>query len=277
MTFKRSISFCLLIVLLGCTKFSDTSIEKSEELVLSKNQFSEFDKHLSDLPMIIRYKDETNNRYVDFDIRKRTVELNKVWSFANPEPNTIYGEGGGIVFYISESSVGWGYGSPSSTVTAGSTTLDVQTICFAVDMSAYAAMFTGQTGELPIDGFSGVMGLDADFSLLANSSSTNFGDYFSGLAYYFVYDYQASGNYPVIDWTDWSGSVAFPNALGFAMVFSFSSNNIGSFYFSKDGDISVNGGSMSFNGNYWGIEMDFSNIAPNLTYDTYTGSGSMGC
>ena len=169
MLITRSVSFCLLLALLGCTKFNDLGIEKNEKIVLSKNQFSEFDNHLSHLPMIIRYKDETNNRYVDFDIKKRTVELNKDWSFANPEPNTIYGESGGIVFYISQSSVGWGYGSPSSSITAGSTTLNVQTICFAVDISAYASMFAGQTGELPFDGISAVMGLDADFSLLENS------------------------------------------------------------------------------------------------------------
>lgn len=275
MTFKIGISICLLFVSLGCNKFKDLGIEKEEEFVLSKNQFSEFDRHLSNLPMIIRYKDETNNRYVDFDIRKRTVELNKVWSFANPQPNTIYGEAGGIVFYISETSVGWGYGTPSSSVTAGSTTLNVQTICFAVDISAYAAMFAGQTGDLPFDGISAVMGLDADFSLLENSSSTNFGDYFSGLAEYFVYDFEASGDYEVVDWTNLSAE--FPETLGFAMVFSFSSDNFGSFYFSKDGDISVNGGSMSFDGNYWGIEMDFSIISPDLSYDTYPGSGSMGC
>ena len=68
MTLLKGISFCILLVSLGCNKFNDLGIEKDEEFVLSKNQFSVFDKHLYDLPMIIRYKDETNNRYVDFDI-----------------------------------------------------------------------------------------------------------------------------------------------------------------------------------------------------------------
>jgi hypothetical protein len=44
-----------------------------------------------------------------------------------------------------------------------------------------------------------------------------------------------------------------------------------------DGKVSVSGSDMSFNGNYWGIEMDFSNLNPSLTYNTYAGSGTMGC
>jgi hypothetical protein len=89
-----------------------------------------------------------------------------------------------------------------------------------------------------------------------------------------VYDFNASGSYQVIDWTTMT---TLPNSISFAMLFSFDSNNMGAFYFSQDGDINVSGGNMTFNGNYWGIEMDFSNLSPSLTYDTYPGSGTMGC
>ena len=61
------------------------------------------------------------------------------------------------------------------------------------------------------------------------------------------------------------------------MLFSFDYNNSGAFYFSQDGAINVNGGDMSFNGNYWGIEMDFTNLSQSLTYNSYPGSGTMGC
>ena len=67
------------------------------------------------------------------------------------------------------------------------------------------------------------------------------------------------------------------NQKAFAMVFSFEENNFGGFYFSKDGDITVSGGDMTFNGNYWGIETNFSSLNPDLTYNTFTGSGTMGC
>jgi hypothetical protein len=118
------------------------------------------------------------------------------------------------------------------------------------------------------------MGLDADFSLLANSSNTNFANYFHGLAYYLVYDFNASGSYDVIDWTTMT---TLPNSLAFSMVFSFDFNNSGAFYLSKDGAITVSGGDMTFNGNYWGIEMDFNNLNQSLTYNTFSGSGTMGC
>ncbi len=258
---------------LSCQKNS-ISVAKNE-FKLTKNQFNTFENNMKSIPLTIRYFDEDNSRYVDFDIKNRSVKFIKNWNFANPQPNTIYGSGSGLVIYISSSNTAWGYGTPTHSITAGNTTLNVQTLCLAVDCSAYAAMFASQIGQLPYDGISCVMGLDADFSLLANSSNTNFSNYFSGLAYYLVYDFQANGNYDVIDWTSWTGN--FPSSLGYAMVFSFDANNFGTFYFSKSGDINVSGGDMTFNGDYWGIENNFSYINPNLTYSIYPGSGTMGC
>ena len=273
---KQLFIFTITVSVMASCGKKDLPIESST-FKLDQKQIKLFNENLSSIPMIIKYYDEDNDRFVDFDVRNRTVTFNKTWNFANPEPNTIYGSSaGGIVVYISSGATSWGYGTPTHSVSAGSTTLNVQTLCLAVDCSAYAALFAGQTGQLPIDGFSCVMGLDADFSLLANSSSTNFGNYFSGLAYYLVYDFQASGSYGVIDWSTWSG-LNFPNGLAYAMVFSFGSNNFGSFYFSQSGDIDVSGGDMTFNGDYWGIEYDFTNITPDLTYSSFPGSGTMGC
>jgi hypothetical protein len=265
-----------ILALGSCTKYEKKVAYTDSSLTLTSEQFKNFEERMSKIPLTVHYFDEKNNRHVDFDVRKRTVTFNKSWSFANPQPNTIYGSGGGLVVYLSSSSTNWGYGSPTHTITAGSTTLNVQTLCLAVDASAYAAMFAGQTGQLPFTGISVVMGLDADFSLLANASSTNFGNYFKGLAYYLVYDSPASGSYSVIDWTNLNTS--FPQQQGFSMVFSFDiQNNFGAFYFSQDGQLNVSGGDISFNGNYWGIETVFNNINPNLTYGTYPGSGTMGC
>ena len=267
--------FTLLISIFisSCNKSNNIPF-KEGKMKLSKEQYERFQYRLKTIPMIIRVKDEANNRYVDFDVRKKTINFNKTWSFANPTPNTIYGQGGGIVVYVSSSGLGWGYGTPTHTVTAGNTTLTVQTLCLAIDASAYAAMFASQVGSLPIDGISIVMGLDADFSLLANSNNTNFANYFHGLAYYLVYDFNASGSYTVIDWTTMT---TLPSTIAFAMMFSFEVNNSGAFYFSNDGNINVSGGDMTFNGNYWGIEMDFTNLSQSLTFGTYPGSGTMGC
>lgn len=271
------ITFVIIAVFLfACEKYTQVPPTEIKEKEFSEAEYEKLMERMNSLPMIIKYHDEENDVIYDFDVKNRSVSIPKSWSFANPQPNTIYASGGGIVVYISSSSVGWGYGNPTHTITAGSTTLNVQTLCLAVDASAYADMFAGQTGELPYTGISVVMGLDADFSLLQNASSNNFGNFFSGLAYYLVYDSPASGPYQVIDWTNLTGT--FPTELGFAMVFSFDlQNNFGAFYFSQSGDLNVSGGNISFNGDYWGIETVFDNIDPNLTYGTYPGSGTMGC
>lgn len=270
------LSASIILFATSCTKYEKVNQKVEDTLTLSEEQHNALEERMSTMPLTIRYFDEENNRHVDFDVRNRTVTFNKVWSFANPQPNTIYASGGGLVVYVSSSSTNWGYGTPTHTITAGSTTLNVQTLCLAVDASAYAAMFAGQTGQLPYTGISVVMGLDADFSLLANASNTNFGNYFRGLAYYLVYDSPASGSYNVIDWTTLSTN--FPQQIGFAMVLSFDlQNNFGAFYFSKDGQLSVSGGDITFSGNYWGIETIFNTVNPGLTFNTYPGSGTMGC
>lgn len=255
---------------LSCSKTEIVNVKKKETLKFNKDYREKIEEAFKTMPMIIKVKDEVNNRFIDFDVKNRTMSVSKSWSFSNPQPNTIYAQGGGLIVYVSSASFGFGSSSSTSSVTAGNTTLNVQTLCLAVDVS----MFAAQSGPLPIDGISVVMGLDADFGLLQNASSTNFGDYFHGLAYYLVYDSPASGAYAVFDWTG-NGNVGQQD--GFAMLFSFTQNNSGAFYFSKDGDITVSGSDMTFNGNYWGIETDFSTLTNSLTFQSYPGSGTMGC
>lgn len=264
----------LSLTITACNKSKIVNVAKHEKVVLSKEQQIKLEEAFKNMPLIIKMKDEKNNRFVDFNVKERTVSFNKSWNFANPQPNTIYAQDGSFVVYVSSTTFDFGGSSPSYTVNAGNTSLNVKTICVAVDASAYAAMFQTQTGQLPIDGISAVIGLDADFSLLQNASSSNFGDYFHGLAYYLVYDFGASGSYNVFDWT---GSTPLGNSDGFAMVFGFEQNNFGGFYFSKDGTLNVSGGDMTFNGNYWGIEADFTTLSTTLAYDTFAGSGTMGC
>jgi membrane-bound inhibitor of C-type lysozyme len=264
--------FTLAIV--ACNKSKIVNVAKQEKVVLSEVQQQKLEEAFKTMPLIIKMKDEKNNRFVDFNVKERTVAFNKSWSFSNPQSNTIYAEDGYFVVYVSSSAFDFGSSTTTYAVTAGNTSLNVKTICLSIDASAYAAMFQTQTGQLPIDGISVVMGLDADFALLQNASSASFADYFHGLAYYLVYDFGASGSYNVFDWT---GATPLGNSDGFAMVFSFEQNNFGGFYFSKDGTINVSGGNMTFNGNYWGIETDFTTLTTTLSYDTFAGSGTMGC
>lgn len=231
---------------------------------------------LDELPTIIRVRDEKNNRFVDFDIKNKSISILKSWSFANPTPNTVYSTTSGFVIYISDPNPAWGMGSGSQTITAGSTTLQVQTMCFA--MAGFSNLFTSES--FPIDGIACVMGLDADFSMLNNASTLCFSDFIHGVAFYEVFEFPTtSSSYDVIDWTDpnFDFNTYFTSQNGYAFVFSFDNCNQGNFYFSKQGQITVNGGDMTFSGEYWGWEDWMTAITQGVTINSYPGSGTMGC
>jgi hypothetical protein len=262
----------LVLTVLSCNKITDIKITPTE-IKLEKSKFEKLQTVLKNTPTIVRVFDEEKRRLVDFNLRERSISLPKTWDFANPQSGTIYAEGGYAIIYFSSSDLTTGSGA-TSTITAGNTTLNVNTMCVAIDLSAYTALFGDVFGEMPIDGFSAVIGLDADFSMLANADSASFGDFFYGFAEYIVYDFQAAGSYQVFDWIT---EDPLAQGLAFAAVFAFDNDSFGAFYFSEDGDITVNGGDMTFDGNYWGIETDFSGLDYDLNYSTYAGSGTMGC
>ncbi|MES1181856.1 MAG: hypothetical protein ABUL44_03585 [Flavobacterium sp.] len=136
----------------------------------------------------------------------------------------------------------------------------------------------------PIDGISSVIGVSGDFEELQNANdSTDFADIFHGLAFYLVYDDNATGNYDVIDFSDvtWSDSTGI-NHKCFAFIFDLVN---GRFFVSKSGHINVSGGSMAYNGEYYQIsgflndDGDFDITSPdaNLTLTVVPGFGTMGC
>ena len=266
-----------ILISSSCTKNPSKIAAPNAQEEISQTTVSNLKKMLDELPTIIRVRDEKNNRFVDFDIKNKSISILKSWSFANPTPNTVYSTTSGFVIYISDPNPAWGMGSGSQTITAGSTTLQVQTMCLA--MAGFSNLFSsGQS--FPIDGISLVMGLDADFSMLNNASTLCFSDFIHGVAFYEVFESPASGSYNVIDWTDPN---VFTNYFlpqnGYAFVFSFDNCNEGNFYFSKSGTINVNGGDMTFSGEYWGWEDWYTAITQGGTILTndYPGSGTMGC
>lgn len=259
------------MIVFSCSK-NDLPVKSVSEQKLSSLMKDNLLSELNNLPLIVRVKDSINNRYVDFNVKNRSITINKSWSFSNPTPNTIYASSQGLVVYISDPNPGFGFGSGSSTITAGNTTLNVKTQCLALDLSA----FSSASGTLPISGFSVVIGLDADFSLLQNASNMCFSDFFKGLAYYMVYDSPASGAYNVVDWN--TPNFTINNLQAYAYVFSFENCNDGKFYFSKDGSINVSGGDMTFvNGHYWELIGLFNSITTGANLVDYPGSGTMGC
>lgn len=235
-------------------------------------------KLLSRLPVI--KMDNSQKQGVTY--RRHNMSKDGGWNFSDPSADqTAYSDLNGTI-YVSSSAFGSNTSS-SGTVVAGPSSLDINyTFCFSYDagQNALGGSLFSSTGA-PVSGLSGVIGVSGDFSNLQNSdSSTNFSDIFKGLAFYFVYDGTPSGQYDVIDWTnhDWNDTSSF-DKMCFAFIFDFKNGRL---FLSSGGTIDVNGGSMMYNGQYLEVSgfLDSQgnyNLNGNLSYQTVTGFGTMGC
>jgi hypothetical protein len=191
----------------------------------------------------------------------------------------VWTEQGGMAV-ITEPQAGLGGGG--GTVAAGNTTLNIDfAVCFASnDSSALGqGMFGPDMGEV-----AGVIGISGDIQALQNGDFSD-GEsdpfqYFHGFAYYFVYADQLSNeSYDVLNWVD---DLDQPEEdledYSFAFVISFQGE--GGIYLSKDGGITVNDGTMEFNGNYYGVEgVGFfeDNEDSDPSFVEVSGFGAMGC
>jgi hypothetical protein len=243
-------------------------------------------------PSTVRVYDENDQRFIDVDFKAKKLAFkpaterdfnfatpNNGWNYSNSSDVAwVPAEGGGGILFIGPGSFG---GNSGGTVVAGSSALDINyTFCFAADESALGFDLFDTGAEL--SGISGVVGIAGDFEALLNEevdSTANFNDFFQGFAAYFVYADEAQGSYPILNWFDDLDSSADDLAdKGFSYVFDFSQ---GAFYLSESGNMNVSGGSMSFNGEYLGIEGLFdalfeeSEEEPQFT--TVSGFGTMGC
>lgn len=217
------------------------------------------------------------------------------WNFSSNEGvQWVQNPGGGGVLFITPGS--FGSNSGSGVVVAGNTTLDINfTFCFSADEDG---MDLGLVDTDGYSGVSGVIGIAADMDALVNLNFDDEGEgegededvdiesFFQGLAYYLVFDGQAQGNYSVLNYIDNVDSPDFDEGSvegeGFSIVFGFGQNSVG-FYVSKDGSINVDGGSMDFNGNYYGFELNgfFDDDGEDADFEgnfvEVSGYGQMGC
>lgn len=215
----------------------------------------------------------------------------KSFSFANPSTGGInfatsnggqwvaYPDEPGGLIIITEPSAGLGSGG--GTVVVGSTVLDIAfAMCFAVDEEAFGDLF--DTG---IDEVAGVIGIAGDFDALINGEfdeEDNLFDYFHGFAYYLVYtDQLANDSYEVLNWIeDLEQDEDDLEDFGFAFVIHFVNN--GGIFLSQNGELTINGGSINFNGNYFGIDGiwfltgDDDEQEPEFS-ENIPGFGAMGC
>lgn len=254
---------------------------KSRPANLSDDQVRMTEQLIGQIPTVRLY-DESNGRYMDINIQKRTIE--REWTFADPS----------IVWQIDSSGVGtWeeqaaagfvvlniGIATGSGgTVVAGSSALTMDyTFCFTAEMDAVGLDLFGFGGNF--DGVSSVVGISGDFEALANDElgeEPEFEDFFHGFAMYIVYDNAAQGTYDVLNWfEDLESEFDDLEDNSFSFVIDFVNPSI---YFSSDGSLTVSGGSMNFNGEYLAIT-DFvfefeDDFEPEFSY--VFGYGEMGC
>jgi hypothetical protein len=189
----------------------------------------------------------------------------------------VWTEDGGLVVLTEPSA---GLGSGGGMVVAGNSTLNINlAVCFAVGEDALGGgLFGPDMGEV-----AGVIGISGDFEALANgdfdADEDDIFDYYNGFAYYFVYtDQLANTSYEVMNWIEEIDSEEDFDNVSFAFVVDFRGES-GGIYLSKDGSVTINGATMEFNGNYYGLTGTgfFDGEAEVTDVTVVSGYGAMGC
>ncbi|MDP4588750.1 MAG: hypothetical protein NWS86_11285, partial [Flavobacteriales bacterium] len=201
------------------------------------------------------------------------------WDFSNSDEVQYVTDDNGGLLIIPVFAFGGNTGG--GTIVAGNSALNVDyTFCFSASEEALGLDLFDFGGDF--NGISGVIGIAGDFDALANDEideDADFTDFFQGFAAYFVYDDEASGSYNVLNWLeDLEDEEADNDETAFAYVIDFVEPGI---YFSADGQLTVSGGQIAFNGEYLAITdffLDFGDEEEgDLSFDYVSGFGALGC
>lgn len=287
------------ILLFGtsCTKEETNGGSPSETTgevkdITNQRTQNEIEAYADRIPAISWYN-STMDKIITFDPKSETKNFsfatpNDSWNYSdNSDTEWVPASGGGGTLFVGPGS--FGGNAAGGLVVAGNTTLNINnTMCFSASDEALG-LDIGGFGGPEFDGISGVIGISGDFEALMNEDFSG-GDmdifeYFYGLAFYIVYDNEASGGYDILNWLDdVDGDVDDFGGNGFAWVYSFGSQSW-EIYFSHSGELNVSGGTMNFNGSYYGIQLNVDNIYNSdddgdlLDFDfvEVDGYGAMGC
>lgn len=275
-------------LLVSCTKERlNTGADQQRTEVTDKVTQKKIQRQADKMPAVGIYN-TTMDKVIIFS-HDRNGEKN--FSFANPPAgglNFASSNGGEWVYYpdqpegvyvITEPSAGLGAGG--GTVVVGGTSLDIGfAVCFSVGEEALGA----DLFDTGIDEVAGVIGISGDFEALQEGEFDEGDDdalfsYFHGMAFYLVYAEElANQGYDVLNWLeDLDQPEEELDGFGFAYVVHFVGN--GGIYLSSDGELTVDGGSIGFNGTYFGVEGlgFFGGEEENFNYVEVPGFGTMGC
>lgn len=283
------IAAVVLLFSAGCSKEYETVPHDSDAKVkrIKDRQTKQDISAASERIPAISWYNGTMNKIITFDPKNEA----KNFSFSDPNPgwnfsnyNETYwapSSGGGGILFVGAGAFGGNAGG--GTVVAGNTSLNVNyTFCFAASEEALG-LDIGGFGGPDFDGISGVIGFAGDFEALQNGNfdeEEDIFDFFEGIAYYVVYDNEANGSYDILNWfQDLDEPADDLGGEGFAWVYGFEPD-AWSLYFSESGSLNVSGGTISFNGTYFGLILDFNDLDSDfetLEFVEVDGFGTMGC
>jgi hypothetical protein len=255
----------------SCDK-EDSSIGTSEEVPTST-----LTKLAKSLPKV-QIVDKSNQKSFVSNDGITFIDNGDGFSFANSNGPTFstsscvsFSEGpSGAVILLDPGAGSLGGGG---TVIAGKTSMNIDlAVCFGADEEAFDMGF-----DFGFDGVSAVIGISGDFEALAENddpSEEELQDAFHGFAGYYVFDDNANGTYKVLD-LDGIEDEEEPTGISFAFVIDIKN---GYYYISKSGKLTVNGGSISFNGEYYALKFNFyGDDEIGDDWKSVSGFGQMGC
>lgn len=254
----------LALVFAGCTKESDNPTKAGSPIeskaITDKDDQEFIDETIDRLPAIAIYS-ENIDQYILMDLSNAKNGFNFAsssggFSFSGPSGSVQFVQGPDGGFYQVVTPTSGGGGGAGGVVTAGDVALNVSYVfCFnsgedffGVDLFEVGAGFSG---------FSGAVGIAGNFEDLLNMSESEIEDLdpfdiFQGFVAYYVFDGTADGSYDIIDFFAAEGeSDDFLQGQGLAFLISFQDD--GGIFFSTDGQITFSGGSVGFQGTYWGL------------------------
>lgn len=220
---------------------------------------------------------ESNQRKFDFSSPGGGVV------FTSPDGTVEFVEGANGAYYQvvdPQASSGGGGGLLS----AGDVTLNINyVICFSTGDDAFDVDLFGVGAGF--DGFSGAIGIAGDLEGLMNGEideDTDPFDFFQGFVAFYIFDGSPDGEYDVLDFFDAETGEFDLDGLALAYFLSFQDGEAGIF-FGIDGALDFNGGSVAFNGTYWGLTdifIDFGGQGEDPEEPEYVeveGSGTLNC
>jgi len=285
----------MVVLFTGCTKESveinGASATPAKKVELSSEQMNRAKKMTARLPKL-RYWDETNQRFIDYNPNSRDLifsDPDEGFNFDDPDGNNamVFSDGSDSYFVFSSGFGVSGQGG-GGTVVAGSTILNMDiTICLSLQEVAEGdGMLDLFDSDSTFTEYAAVIGIAGDFEALEssdeNSSDFNPFEFFEGYAAFNVIADDVSGSHEVFNWMDAENADAEDfDDMAYAVVFDFQNFSL---YFSNTGTVTTSGGTMEFSGTFIGFEdlleslfsedssVDFSSDVVEVS-----GYGSMGC